>query len=74
MRKPGSLWRGRSGAAVPPRWRKDLERVLITENQLARRIRAMSRDIQRDFAGRERVVVSLLNGTVLFLADLILMS
>ena len=59
---------------MPPRWRKDLERVLITENQLARRIRAMSRDIQRDFAGRERVVVSLLNGTVLFLADLILMS
>jgi hypoxanthine phosphoribosyltransferase len=31
----------------------------------------MSRDIVRDFAGREMVVVSLLNGTVLFLADLI---
>jgi hypoxanthine phosphoribosyltransferase len=56
---------------VPPRWREDLERVLITENQIARRIRAMSRDIQRDFAGRELVVVSLLNGTVMFLADLI---
>ncbi len=31
----------------------------------------MSRDIQRDFAGHEMVVVSLLNGTVMFLADLI---
>ena len=63
--------RGRPGAGVPPRWRKDLERVLISESQIARRIRAMSRDIQRDFAGHEMVVVSLLNGTVLFLADLI---
>ena len=31
----------------------------------------MSRDIQRDFQGREMVIVSLLNGTVMFLADLI---
>jgi len=71
MRRGGSGLRGRSGAGVPPRWRKDLERVLISEKQIASRIRAMSRDIQRDFAGHEMVVVSLLNGTVLFLADLI---
>ncbi len=45
--------------------------MLITERQLARRIRAMAGEIQKDFAGRELVVVSLLNGTVLFLADLI---
>ena len=56
---------------VPPRWRKEVEGVLITEGQIARRIRAMSRDIARDYAGRETVVVSLLNGTVMFLADLI---
>ena len=31
----------------------------------------MSREIERDFAGREMAVVSLLNGTVMFLADLI---
>ena len=31
----------------------------------------MSREIQRDFAGRELVVVSVLNGTVMFLADLL---
>ncbi len=31
----------------------------------------MSQEIQRDFEGREMVVVSLLNGTVMFLADLI---
>ena len=56
---------------VPPRWRKDVERVLITEPQLARRIRQLSRDIERDFQGREMVIVSLLTGTVMFLGDLI---
>src|SRR5205823_14138830 len=39
--------------------------------QIAGRIREMSRDVVRDFTGREMVVVSLLNGTVMFLADLI---
>jgi len=56
---------------VPRGWRREVERVLITEEQLARRIRRMSREIERDFKGREMVIVSLLNGTVMFLADLI---
>jgi hypoxanthine phosphoribosyltransferase len=56
---------------VPARWRGQVQRVLITEEQLARRIRALSREIQRDFAGRELVVIPLLTGTVMFLADLI---
>src|SRR5271156_6560629 len=58
-------------AGVPPRWRSEVERILITEAQIARRIRVISRDIVRDFTGHEMVVVSLLNGTVMFLADLI---
>src|ERR1700690_2982144 len=56
--------------AVPPRWRNDVERVLITEDQIARRIKSLAREIERDFRGREMGVVSLLNGTVMFLADL----
>jgi hypoxanthine phosphoribosyltransferase len=58
-------------ARVPARWRKEVECVLITEDEIARRIREMSRDIARDFHGRDMVVVSLLNGTVMFLSDLI---
>ena len=58
-------------ARVPARWRKEVERILITDDQIARRIRALARDLARDYAGRELVVVSLLNGTVMFLADLI---
>ena len=61
----------RYNARVPGRWRKEVERILITDAQLAKRIRQMSRDIVRDFTGREMVVVSLLNGTVMFLADLV---
>ena len=45
--------------------------MLVTEPQIARRVRALAREIERDFRGREMVVVSLLNGTVMFLADLI---
>ena len=56
---------------VPPRWRKDVEKILITDAQLARRVKSLAREIEKDFRGRELVVVSLLSGTVMFLADLI---
>src|SRR5215472_771117 len=61
----------RKSPHVDIRWLKDVERVLITEQQLARRIGEMAQSIQRDFSGREMVVVSVLSGTVMFLADLI---
>ena len=57
--------------SVPPRLRKEVQRILITDAQIARRIKALAREIERDFRGHETVVVSLLNGTVMFLADLI---
>src|SRR5215471_11970028 len=57
--------------AVPARWRTDVAQVLLTQSQIERRLRSLARTIQRDFTGRELVVVSLLNGTVMFLADLI---
>jgi len=56
---------------VPARWRDEIARILIDEREIRRRIRELSCEIERDFAGRDLVVVSLLNGTVLFLADLI---
>src|SRR5438270_9078958 len=56
---------------VPARWRREVQRMLISDKQIARRIKELSVEIERDFKGHEMVVVSLLNGTVLFLADLI---
>lgn len=55
----------------PVGWRNDLEFVLITETQIARRVHGLTAELQRDYTGRELVVVALLNGTVMFLADLI---
>ena len=69
-RKPGSGTPSSVGN-VPAAWRDEVDRVLINDAQIARRVRAMSREIERDFKGHEMVVVSLLNGTVMFLADLI---
>jgi len=60
-----------SAGRVPPSWRREVERVLINEPQLARRIQSLAREIEGDFRGRETVVVALLNGTIMFLADLI---
>ncbi len=56
---------------VPKRLRDEVRGVLISRAQIARRVRELAREIERDFQGRDFVVVSLLNGTVMFLADLI---
>ena len=60
-----------TSAVVPLRWRKEVGQVLITDAQIATRVTSLAKEIQRDFKGREMVVVSLLSGTVMFLADLI---
>ena len=56
---------------VPRKWRGEVERVLITRPALAKRVRDLSRAIERDFTGGELVVVAVLNGTIMFIADLI---
>lgn len=71
MKESAPGLRASSRKLAPVRWRKEVASVLITEAQLARRVRQMSRQIERDFEAREMVIVSLLNGTVMFLADLI---
>jgi hypoxanthine phosphoribosyltransferase len=72
--RPASLNVNSSRRAAPGQgggtWRREVERVLITEEQIEKRIKTLAREIERDFHGREMVVVSLLNGTVMFLADL----
>jgi hypoxanthine phosphoribosyltransferase len=63
--------RAKAPAQKSGAWRDEIERVLITEEQIARRVRQLTRQLERDFAGRDLVIVSLLNGTVMFLADLV---
>jgi hypoxanthine phosphoribosyltransferase len=68
---PAKLKSKNSKFKTPSTWRNEIGRVLITEEQIARRVKTLAREIERDFRGRETVVVALLNGTVMFLADLI---
>lgn len=55
----------------PVRWRSEIDYVLIPATRLRSRVRELARAIESDYRDRELVIVSLLNGTVLFLADLI---
>jgi len=45
--------------------------VLITEEEIRRRIADLGRQISRDFAGRSVTLVGILKGSFVFLADLI---
>ena len=61
----------RSFNRVPASWSDEVETILITEADLAERVKSLAQQIERDYTGKEMVIVSLLNGTVMFLADLI---
>ena len=71
MKKPASAHSIRSFNRVPASWSNEVETILITETDLAKRVKALAQQIEKDYTGKEMVIVSLLNGTVMFLADLI---
>jgi hypoxanthine phosphoribosyltransferase len=71
MKQSWPAFSARARGSVPVRWRGEVAGVLIGERQIIRRIRRLSREIERDFEGRELVIVALLTGTVMFLSDLI---
>jgi hypoxanthine phosphoribosyltransferase len=48
----------------------DLETVLFTERQIKTRVRSLAREIKQVYGNREFTLVSLINGAVMFTADL----
>jgi len=48
----------------------DVERVLLSEEQLAKRILEIGAEITADYAGKEILMIGVLRGAVLFMADL----
>jgi hypoxanthine phosphoribosyltransferase len=50
--------------------RADLEKVLIPEEELQRKIRELAAQIDADYAGREILLVGVLKGAVMVMADL----
>ena len=49
---------------------QDLKEVLISAEELDRRLGEMARDIDRDYAGKEILLVGVLRGAVMVMADL----
>ena len=49
---------------------KDIQEVLFTEAQLAQRVEEIAQQITRDYQGREIVLISVLRGSFVFMADL----
>lgn len=50
---------------------KDIERVLVTEEELAEAVKRLGEAITRDYQGKEILVVGILRGASLFMADVI---
>ena len=49
----------------------DLERILVTKEEISRKVRELGEQITRDYAGKEPVMVCILKGASVFFADLI---
>ena len=50
---------------------QNVERILITEEQLQNRIKEMAAEISRDYAGKDPVFVGVLKGVVFFYSDFV---
>ena len=48
----------------------DIEKVLVSEEQLKDKVAELGAQISRDYAGKNLVLVSILKGSVVFMADL----
>ncbi len=60
-----------SRAQVPQGCAGDIEQILISAPRIHRRVMEMAQVIAEDYHGKRLIIVALLNGTVLFLADLV---
>ena len=49
----------------------DVEEVLLTGDQIHARVAELGAELARDYAGRDPVLVSVLKGSIIFLADLV---
>jgi hypoxanthine phosphoribosyltransferase len=49
---------------------KDLTTILVTEEQILTRLREMATDIERDYEGKDLLVIGVLKGAVMVMADL----
>jgi len=60
-----------SALSGPPAYTARIARVLLTEEQIAQKVAELAAEVSRDYDGRELVLVGVLNGSFVFLADLL---
>jgi hypoxanthine phosphoribosyltransferase len=58
-------------AATMPTVHDDVEQVLLDADAIARRVAELGAALNRDYAGKQPVFVSVLKGSIVFLADLL---
>lgn len=49
---------------------KDVERILVSEHELASIVERLAKEIDSDYEGRDLLMVGVLKGSILFMADL----
>lgn len=49
---------------------KDVEKILYTQEELSRRVKELGEQITADYAGRRPMLISVLRGSYIFMADL----
>ena len=49
---------------------QDIQEILFTEGQLKKRVDEIARQIEADYAGKEIMLISVLRGSFIFMADL----
>ena len=50
---------------------KDIAKILITEEEIRRRVAELGEELTRDYAGKDPVIVGVLKGVVVFYADMV---
>lgn len=56
---------------MPQPYQEYLDKILISKDKLQSRIRELAAEINRDYAGKELLVICILRGGVMFMTDLI---
>ena len=54
----------------PSMLENDIQEILFSEDQLKARVREIAQEIERDYAGKEIMLISVLRGSFIFMADL----
>lgn len=50
--------------------KEDVKEILLNEEEIRKKIREIGQNISRDYAGRDLILIGVLKGSVMFMADL----